>query len=71
MAEGDPSIRLRAHHVDEGYINVDAIEMSDEEVELTCDRLSQLLTATPAEKAVLESKFGGRRAEMARLDGLR
>ena len=71
MAEGEPSIRLRAHHADEGYVNVDAIELSDAEVELTCERLSQLLTATPAEKAALEEKFGGRRAEMARLDGLR
>ena len=71
MAEGNASIRLRAHHTDEGYVYVDAIEMSDEELELTCERLRQVLTASPAEKASLEEKFGDRRAEMARLDGLR
>ena len=71
VAVGDPSIRLRAHHADEGYVNVDAIEMSDEEVELTCERLREVLTASAAEKGALEEKFGDRRAEMARLDGLR
>ena len=58
MMEGDPSIRLRAHHTDEGYFTVDAMEMTDEEVELTCDRLIGLLSAPHAEKAILREKFG-------------
>ena len=58
MIEGDPSIRLRAHHTDEGYFTVDAMEMTDEEVELTCDRLVGLLLAGPAEKAQLMERFG-------------
>ena len=52
MADGDPSIRLRAHHVDEGYATVDAIEMSDDEVELTCDRLIGILSASSGEKEI-------------------
>ena len=71
MAAGDPSIRLRAHHVDEGYVTVDAIEMSDEEVELACERLRHLLTAPKEEKARLTETFGGRRSEPGRLSGLR
>lgn len=40
---GDPAIFLRAHHTDEGYVNVDAIEMTDDEIELTCSRIRELL----------------------------
>lgn len=58
MMEGDPSIRLRAHHTDEGYFTVDAMEMTDEEVELTCDRLMGLFSASPAEKAILRDRYG-------------
>ena len=67
MAEGDPSIRLRGHHVDEGYFNVDAIEMTDAEIDLTCDRLRKFLTASPSEKARLNERHGGGRAASPRL----
>lgn len=40
----DPAIFLRAHHTDEGYVNVDAIEMTDDEIELTCAKIRELLT---------------------------
>ena len=71
MADGDPSIRLRAHHVDEGYVTVDAIEMSDGEVDFTCDRLIGILAATAEDKATLKERFGGLRSEPGRLAGLR
>jgi L-seryl-tRNA(Ser) seleniumtransferase len=44
LAAGDPTIVLRAHHVEEGYVNIDAIEMTDEEIALTCDRIIELLS---------------------------
>ncbi len=71
MMEGDPSIRLRAHHTDEGYFTVDAMEMTDEEVELTCDRLVGLLSAPPAEKATLMERFGDEAAVPAQWSWLR
>jgi len=67
MADGDPSIRLRAHHVDEGYFNVDAIEMTDEEIDLTCDRLRKFLTASPQDKARLAERYGRGRATSPKL----
>ena len=70
MADGDPSIRLRGHHVDEGYFMVDAIEMSDAEVDLTCERLLSLLTASASEKVSMIERFGGGRSE-PKLSGLR
>ena len=62
MADDEPSIRLRAHHVDEGYFTVDAMELSDEEVELTCDRLIGLMSAPDSVKTGLMAKYGGDRA---------
>ena len=61
MADGDPSISLRSHHTDEGFFNVDTIEMTDDEVRLTCDRLVGFLTASESEKAALGAKYGGDR----------
>lgn len=63
MADGDPSISLRGHHTDEGYFNVDTIEMTDEEVDLTCQRLEGILRASEAEKADLSSRYA--RGEVA------
>jgi L-seryl-tRNA(Ser) seleniumtransferase len=57
MAAGDPVISLRAHHTDEGYFNVDAIEMNDAEVALTCDRLQAILQADSQEKARLSALY--------------
>lgn len=45
LAEGDPTIVVRAHHADEGYLNIDAIEMTDEEIDFTCRRIRELLGA--------------------------
>ncbi|MDG1893840.1 MAG: aminotransferase class V-fold PLP-dependent enzyme [Fuerstiella sp.] len=44
LADGDPTIVVRAHHAEEGYINLDAIEMTDEEVEYVCDAIRRILT---------------------------
>ena len=42
LAAGDPTIVARAHHVDEGYFYLDAIEMTDEQIEFVCGRLIEL-----------------------------
>ncbi len=43
LAQGEPTIVVRAHHVDEGYIHLDAIEMTDAEIATTCDRVRKIL----------------------------
>ena len=43
LAAGDPTIVLRAHHADEGYVNIDAIELTEEEVEFVCRRVREVL----------------------------
>jgi L-seryl-tRNA(Ser) seleniumtransferase len=59
MADGDPSIRLRAHHAAEGYLMIDAIEMNDADVELTCERIIALLTASSEAKQMLNERYAG------------
>ena len=44
LAEGDPSIRLRAHHANEGYLYIDAIELEDAEIQLVCNRIRELIS---------------------------
>jgi D-glucosaminate-6-phosphate ammonia-lyase len=42
LAAGTPTIVVRAHHIDEGYVNLDAIEMTDGEIELVCQRIHEV-----------------------------
>ena len=44
LADGDPTIVVRAHHAEEGYINIDAIEMTDEEIDTVCSELKRHLS---------------------------
>jgi uncharacterized pyridoxal phosphate-dependent enzyme len=43
LAAGIPSIVARAHQADEGYINLDAIEMTDDEIEIACKKVKRIL----------------------------
>ena len=44
LAAGNPAIVMRAHHKDEGYLNLDAIELTDDEIETACREIRRLLT---------------------------
>jgi len=44
LADNDPAIIVRSHHVDEGYIHLDAIEMTHDEIELVCRRILEIVT---------------------------
>ena len=44
LGKGDPAIMMRAHHTDEGYLNLDAIELTDEEIETACREIRRLVT---------------------------
>ena len=46
LAAGDPTVVSRAHHSDEGYLHLDAIEMTDDEIEFTCNKVRQILTSS-------------------------
>ena len=43
LEEGDPSVVSRDHHADEGYIYLDAIELTDDEIDYACDKVKAIL----------------------------
>ena len=43
LADGDPTVVARAHHADEGYIFLDAVELTDEEILLACRKVRRIL----------------------------
>ncbi len=43
LTRGDPAVVMRAHHTDEGYLNLDAIELTDDEIETACREIRRLL----------------------------
>ena len=43
LAEGNPTVVARAHHTDEGYIHLDAIDLTDEELKYACEKTKQIL----------------------------
>ena len=44
LAAGNPAIVMRAHHKDEGYLNLDAIELTDCEIEIACREIRRVLS---------------------------
>ncbi len=43
LAEGNPTVVARAHHTDEGYIHLDSIDMTDEEIDYACQKVRKML----------------------------
>ncbi len=43
LAEGNPTVVARSHHADEGYINLDQIEMTDDDIEYVCTKVRRIL----------------------------
>ncbi len=49
LSAGDPAVMMRAHHAEEGYLNLDAIELTDDEIKTACHEIRKLLTMVVAE----------------------
>jgi L-seryl-tRNA(Ser) seleniumtransferase len=45
LAEGNPTVVARAHHTDEGYIHLDAIDLTDDELKYACEKTRKILAA--------------------------
>lgn len=52
-AAGRPSVRLRAHHVDEGYFDVDVVELSPQELQTVIETLQRIFRLSPEERRSL------------------
>ena len=59
LAEGDPTIKTRGHHVEEGYFLLDPFNMSDADAEFIGDRIEEVMGRSAAEKAALVARLAG------------
>ncbi|HXF63257.1 MAG TPA: aminotransferase class V-fold PLP-dependent enzyme, partial [Caldilineaceae bacterium] len=59
LAEGDPSIRTRSHHVDEGYFLLDPFNLSDAEADFICERIAEIAARPQAEKEAAVRRLAG------------
>ncbi|MCP4816204.1 MAG: aminotransferase class V-fold PLP-dependent enzyme [Planctomycetaceae bacterium] len=48
LAEGDPTVVARAHHAEEGYIYLDAVEMPDKDIQYACQKVRTILGGATA-----------------------
>lgn len=49
LAEGNPAIVVRDHHVDRGYLLLDPCNLSDEEMDQVCAKIAETLRKTPGQ----------------------
>jgi len=50
LAAGNPTVVARAHHAADGYIHLDAIEMTDEEIDYVCEKVRRILIPPPGKR---------------------
>lgn len=43
LAEGEPTIRVRAHHAEEGYFLIDPFNLSDADADFICQRIVEIM----------------------------
>lgn len=59
LAQGDPTIKTRGHHVEEGYFLLDPFNMSDADAEFICDKIIEIASKSKAEKEALVRELSG------------
>ena len=59
LAEGDPTIKTRAHHVEEGYFLLDPFNMNDADAEFICARIEEEVGKPAAAKTALTAQLAG------------
>ena len=66
LAAGIPSIRIRDYNLDEGFLHVDVIDVTEDELAVVCGRLEEILTASAGEKKTLTEKHGSGKSDPLR-----
>src|SRR5690606_6177899 len=59
LAEGDPTIKTRGHHVDEGYFLLDPFNLTDAEMDYIANRLLEIAALSQTEKAATVARLAG------------
>lgn len=59
LAEGEPTIKVRAHHAEEGYFLIDPFNMSDSDADFICERIIEILGQPDAQKQAMMEQLAG------------
>lgn len=59
LAEGEPSIRVRAHHAEEGYFLIDPFNLSDADADFICQRIIEIMGQPPEVKGAAVKQLKG------------
>lgn len=59
LAEGDPTVKTRGHHVDEGYFLIDPFNLTDAEMDFIAARIAAIAAQPPQEKAAAVARLAG------------
>jgi L-seryl-tRNA(Ser) seleniumtransferase len=59
LAEGEPSVRVRAHHAEEGYFLIDPFNLSDEDAQFVCMRIQEIMAQPIAKKRAVVAELAG------------
>jgi L-seryl-tRNA(Ser) seleniumtransferase len=59
LADLDPSIRVRAHHAEEGYFLIDPFNLSDADAEYVCQRIIEIMGQPLASKQAVVAQLAG------------
>jgi L-seryl-tRNA(Ser) seleniumtransferase len=53
LAEGEPTVRVRAHHAEEGYFLIDPFNLSDADADYICQRIIEIIKQPSAVKEAM------------------
>ena len=59
LAEGEPTVRVRAHHAEEGYFLIDPFNLSDADAEFICQRIIEIMGQPAAVKRAAVEQLEG------------
>lgn len=59
LAEGDPTIKTRGHHVDEGYFLIDPFNLTDAEMDFIADRIVEIVAQPLQAKQAVVARLAG------------
>jgi L-seryl-tRNA(Ser) seleniumtransferase len=59
LAEGEPTVRVRAHHAEEGYFLIDPFNLSDADAVYICQRIIEIIKQPSAVKEAMMAQLKG------------
>ena len=59
LADGEPTVRVRAHHAEEGYFLIDPFNLSDSDADFICQRIIEIMAQPAESKQAMSAQLAG------------